>query len=96
MRILVIEDEARLRAQIAQQLQADGYTVDVSGDGKEGLYRASEYPLDAAIVDLGLPGLSGIEVIQRLRALGKNLPILIFSPIPAWGSLLSVDSSLRL
>lgn len=84
MRILVIEDEARLRAQIAQQLQADGYTVDVSGDGKEGLYRASEYPLDAAIVDLGLPGLSGIEVIQRLRALGKNLPILILTARSSW------------
>lgn len=84
MRILVIEDEARLRAQIAQQLQADGYTVDLSGDGKEGLYRASEYPLDAAIVDLGLPGLSGIEVIQRLRALGKNLPILILTARSSW------------
>ena len=84
MRILVIEDEASLRAQIAQQLQADGYTVDVSGDGREGLYHASEYPLDAAIVDLGLPGLSGIEVIQRLRALGKNLPILILTARARW------------
>jgi two-component system response regulator PhoP len=84
MRILVIEDEAQLRAQVQRQLQADGYTVDVSGDGKDGLYLASEYPLDAAIVDLGLPGLSGIEVIKQLRALGKNLPILILTARGSW------------
>lgn len=84
MRILVIEDEVQLRAQVQQQLQAAGYTVDVSGDGKEGLYQASEYPLDAAIVDLGLPGLSGIEVIKQLRALGKNLPILILTARGSW------------
>jgi len=84
MRLLVIEDEAQLRTQIQRQLQADGYTVDVSGDGKEGLYQASEYPLDAAIVDLGLPGLSGIEVIKQLRALGKNLPILILTARGSW------------
>lgn len=84
MRILVIEDEAQLRTQVQQQLQADGYTVDVSGDGKEGLYQASEYPLDAAIIDLGLPGLSGIEVIKQLRAQGKNLPILILTARGSW------------
>jgi two-component system response regulator PhoP len=84
MRILVIEDEAQLRQQVQRQLQADGYTVDVSGDGKEGLYQASEYPLDAAIVDLGLPGLSGIDVIKQLRALGKRLPILILTARGSW------------
>jgi two-component system response regulator PhoP len=84
MRILVIEDEAQLRAQVQRQLQDAGYAVDVSGDGKDGLYRASEYPLDAAIVDLGLPGMSGIEVIRRLRALGKNLPILILTARGSW------------
>jgi len=84
MRILVIEDEAQLREQVQRQLRADGYTVDVSGDGKEGLYQASEYPLDAAIVDLGLPGLSGIEVIKQLRALGKSLPILILTARGSW------------
>ncbi len=84
MRILVIEDEAQLRDQVQRQLEADGYTVDVSGDGKDGLYLASEYPLDAAIVDLGLPGLSGIEIIKQLRALGKNLPILILTARGSW------------
>ncbi len=84
MRILVIEDEPQLREQVQRQLQADGYAVDVSGDGKDGLYLASEYPLDAAIVDLGLPGLSGIEIIKQLRALGKNLPILILTARGSW------------
>ena len=84
MRILVIEDEAQLREQLQRQLQADGYTVDASADGKDGLYRASEYPLDAAIVDLGLPGLSGIEVIKQLRSLGKNLPILVLTARGSW------------
>lgn len=84
MRILVIEDEAQLRGQLQCRLQADGYTVDVSADGKDGLYCASEYPLDAAIVDLGLPGLSGIEVIRQLRAQGNNLPILILTARGNW------------
>lgn len=84
MRILVIEDEAPLRTQVQAQLQASGYIVDVSGDGKEGLFFASEYPLDAAIVDLGLPGISGIELIKRLRALGKTLPILILTARGSW------------
>jgi len=84
MRILVIEDEAQLREQLQRQLQTDGYLVDVSADGKDGLYCASEYPLDAAIVDLGLPGLSGIEVIKQLRGLGKSLPILVLTARGSW------------
>ncbi len=84
MRILVIEDEAQLRTQVQNQLQASGYTVDSSGDGKEGFYFASEYPLDAAIIDLGLPGLSGIEIIKQLRAMGKTLPILILTARGSW------------
>ena len=76
MRILVIEDEASLREQLRDRLQADGHTVDTSDDGKVGLYLASEYPLDAAIVDLGLPRLSGLDVIKQLREQGKDLPIL--------------------
>ena len=84
MRILVIEDEPQLREQVQRQLQADGYAVDVSGDGKDGLYLASEYPLDAAIVDLGLPRLSGIEIIKQLRLLGKHLPILILTARGRW------------
>jgi two-component system response regulator PhoP len=84
MRVLVIEDEETLQAQLQAQLQSDGYMVDVCGDGKEGLYFASEYPLDAAIVDLGLPGLSGIEIIKRLRQQGSKLPVLVLTARGRW------------
>lgn len=84
MRVLIIEDELLLQQQIASRLQAEGYVVDASGDGKEGLYRATEYPHDAIIVDLGLPGLSGIEIIRKLRTQGKNLPVLILTARGRW------------
>ena len=67
MRILIIEDEIGIRQQIRRQLEKEGYQVDETGDGKEGLYFATEYPVDAAIVDLGLPGMSGLEIIKHLR-----------------------------
>ena len=84
MRILVIEDETELREQLASQLEAENYTVDASGDGDDGLFIASEYPLDAAIVDLGLPGMSGLDVIRSLRQQGQALPILILTARDRW------------
>lgn len=84
MRILIIEDEVKLQKQIRQQLEADGYMVDTCDDGEEGLYIASEYPLDAAIIDIGLPGLSGLEVIAALRKRGSLLPILILTARDSW------------
>jgi two-component system response regulator PhoP len=84
MRILVVEDEPALRQQLERELKAQDYTVDATSDGKEALYFATDYPFDAAIVDLGLPGLSGIEVITRLRAKGSRLPILILTARGRW------------
>lgn len=84
MRILLIEDEAVLREQIAERLRAVGYTVDSSGDGREGLYLAQEYPLDLAVIDLGLPGLSGLELIRTLRGNGRTFPILILTARGKW------------
>jgi two-component system response regulator PhoP len=84
MRVLVIEDEASLLEQVRTRLQAEGYQVDTSSDGNDGLYLAAEYPLDAAIVDLGLPGLSGIDIIKRLRLQGSSLPILILTARGRW------------
>jgi len=66
------------------RLKAEGHVVDAAADGKEGLYFASEYPLDIAIIDLGLPQLSGIEVIRQLRAAGKTFPILILTARGSW------------
>jgi two-component system response regulator PhoP len=84
MRILVVEDEPALQQQIRSELEKLSYTVDATGDGKEAYYLASEYPFDAAIVDLGLPGLSGLDVIAKLRSDGSQLPILILTARASW------------
>lgn len=84
MRVLVIEDETGLQADIRSQLETEGYIVDTSGEGNEGLFFATEYPLDAAIIDIGLPGISGIEIIQRLRNQGNTLPVLILTARSRW------------
>ena len=55
MHLLVVEDETRLREQLRDQLRNSGYTLEVAADGEEGLYIATEYPLDLAIIDIGLP-----------------------------------------
>ncbi len=84
MRILIIEDEVALREQLVDRLRAEGYAVDASGDGNEGLYLGSEYPIDVAVVDLGLPGLSGVDVIRRWRAAERSFPILILTARGRW------------
>ena len=70
MRILLIEDDVTLRESLAQQLTEAGFAVEQAADGKEGLYFAEEYPIDLAIIDLGLPEIPGIEIIERVRAAG--------------------------
>ena len=84
MRVLVVEDEAALRETMKTRLTEAGFTVDVAQDGEEGLFAGREYPLDVAIVDLGLPKLAGLEVIRRLRAAGKAFPILILTARDNW------------
>ena len=84
MRVLVIEDEVVLQGDIRERLETEGYTVDTTGEGHEGLFFATEYPLDAAIVDIGLPGMSGIEIIQNLREQGNTLPVLILTARSRW------------
>jgi len=84
MRLLLIEDDAILRIGLQRQLQAEGYRVDVAADGEDGLFQAREYPVDLAIVDLGLPKLSGLAVVQTLRADGRTLPILILTARGSW------------
>lgn len=86
MRALIIEDDPQLRTQIAQHLSGDGYAVDLAEDGEQGLYMGSEFPVDIAVVDLGLPKTSGLEIIRRVRKLGKNYPILILTARDGWQS----------
>jgi len=84
MRILVVEDEESLRIQLETSLIKDGFVVDLAMDGEEGLYFGNEYPIDIAIIDLGLPKMSGIEVITQLRTNKKQFPILILTAHGRW------------
>lgn len=84
MRILIVEDDQRLQDSVASLLREAGYAVDVSADGTEGLYYGEEYPIDLAVIDLGLPGLSGLELIRKLRASERQFPILILTARSDW------------
>ena len=84
MRLLVIEDDATLRESLAAKLAESGFAVEQAGDGKEGLYFALEYPIDLAIVDLGLPEVSGLDIIREARNQGKTYPILILTARDRW------------
>jgi len=84
MRVLVVEDEKPLRESLVEQLKAAGFNVDAAADGEEGLYCGREFPLDLAIVDLGLPKLPGLDLIRKLRAESKKYPILILTARDRW------------
>ena len=84
MRILVVEDETALRESLKSELTAAGHAVDVAADGEEGLFAALEYPIDVAIIDLGLPKLPGLEVIRKLRSAGKNYGVLVLTARDRW------------
>lgn len=84
MRLLIVEDEDALRAQMTERLAAEGFVVDSAGDGDTGLHLATDYPLDIAIIDLGLPGRSGLELIAELRRRGVRLPVLILTARDGW------------
>ncbi|MET8278043.1 response regulator transcription factor [Micromonospora sp. NPDC005174] len=79
MRLLVVEDEARLAAALQRGLQAEGFVVDVAATGPAGLDAARHGGYDAMILDVMLPGLSGYEVVRRLRAEQHWLPVLMLS-----------------
>ncbi len=84
MRMLVIEDDATLRDSLSRRLAEDGFAVEQAADGREGLYFALEYPVDLAIVDLGLPEMSGLDIIRQARERGKTYPILILTARDRW------------
>jgi two-component system response regulator PhoP len=84
MRVLIVEDEAALREALRADLTSAGHTVDTAVDGEEGLFAGSEYPIDVAIIDLGLPKMPGLELIRQLRARGKSFGILILTARDNW------------
>ena len=84
MNILIVEDDDILRHHLSYQLESMGHRVHVASDARDGLYLSSEYPLDVAIVDLGLPGMDGISMIREARSQGRTFPILILTARGNW------------
>jgi two-component system response regulator PhoP len=84
VRVLVVEDEPVLRESLVQRLRDSGFVVDAAADGIEGEFAGREYPIDVAIVDLGLPGRPGLDVIRAWREAGKAFPILILTARDRW------------
>jgi two-component system response regulator PhoP len=84
MRLLVVEDEPALRETLAHQFRAAGFTIDEAADGVEGEYAGLEFPVDVAVVDLGLPRRSGIDAIRAWRKAGRAFPILILTARDGW------------
>ncbi|MCW8845287.1 MAG: response regulator transcription factor [Gammaproteobacteria bacterium] len=84
MRLLLVEDELDLRESLQEKLRQQGFVVDTAKDGEEGLYFATEYPVDLAIVDLGLPGISGMDLIRQARERGAKMPILVLTARDRW------------
>ena len=84
MRLLVLEDDPALRDMLAQQFRTAGFTIDAAADGVEGEFAGLEYPIDVAVVDLGLPGRSGLDAIRAWRKAGKTFPVLILTARDSW------------
>jgi len=84
MRILVVEDNMDLARQIQNTLEQALYVADVAPDGEEGLFMGDTEPYDAVILDLGLPKLDGIDVLERWRAGGNRVPVLILTSRHTW------------
>ncbi|GIX27986.1 MAG: DNA-binding response regulator [Burkholderiales bacterium] len=84
MKVLVVEDDPDLAAQIGLALAEAGYTVETAHDGAEGEYLGATETVGAAVLDLGLPAMDGIEVLRRWRAGGLTFPVLILTARESW------------
>jgi two-component system, OmpR family, response regulator MprA len=79
MRILVVEDDAKMAQLLRRGLEGQGHTVEVAMDGNKGLEKAQSLPFDAIVLDVMLPGLDGLHLARRLRATGIRVPILMLT-----------------
>jgi len=84
LRLLLVEDEDQLREQLRDRLRRQGYAVEAAANGEDGLFMGRELPIDLGVIDIGLPRLSGIELIRRLRQADKRFPILILTARGNW------------
>ena len=83
-KLLLIEDDDKLRQQLVELLESHRYEVDIAADGMEGLYIAQKFSYDIAVIDLGLPKVSGMEIIEKIRGDGKDFPILVLTARGDW------------
>jgi two-component system OmpR family response regulator len=84
MRILVVEDDPDLGRQLSEGLGQAGYAVDLARDGEEGHFLGDTEPYDAVVLDLGLPKLDGVRVLEKWRNAGKDMPVLILTARDRW------------
>src|SRR5262249_53126515 len=84
LRLLVIEDDPDLNRQLATALTDAGYAVDRAFDGEEGHYLGESEPYDAVILDIGLPKMDGISVLEAWRRAGRGMPVLILTARDRW------------
>ena len=84
MRVLVVEDDRSLNAQLGQALSESGYVVDSAFDGEEGHFLGDTEPYDAVILDIGLPQMDGLSVLERWRRDGRAMPVLLLTARDRW------------
>ena len=84
MKLLLVEDEPTLRRQLKQALEGAGYVVDEADNGRDAQFLGETESFDAVLLDLGLPQLDGLTVLQRWRAAGRSMPVLILTARDNW------------
>lgn len=84
MKLLLIEDDEIIVNQLNTELERVGFSLDICTDGQDGLFRAREYNYDLLIVDIGLPLISGTEIVQQLRQENNQVPILMLTARGSW------------
>jgi two-component system OmpR family response regulator len=84
MRVLVVEDDQDLKAQLSAALRDAGYVVDTAGDGEEGHFLGDSEPYDVVILDIGLPRMDGLSVLEQWRRAGRTMPVLLLTARDRW------------
>jgi DNA-binding response OmpR family regulator len=84
MRVLVVEDEPRIGADISSALEGAGYTAEISCDGEDAWFRGDTESFDVVVLDLGLPKMDGLAVLKRWRSAGRTMPVLILTARGSW------------
>lgn len=84
MKILIVEDEQLIRENLVNSFKSNGFAIESADNGEDGLFLAKEYPIDLAVVDIGLPGISGLELIAKLREEGSQVPVIVLTARDSW------------